>query len=129
MNAGTPTTLDERLADARPPGHASGSSIHYSTVSMVVNGYEGRTFYLDLRPVADLLGFDAAVIGWERNAITVRRAGEKPDREGIVWVTNVYRDPKLWAEAVLALAPPERWTTQNPMLLPRTHRSRKETIP
>ena len=126
MTARPPTTLAQRLAAARPTDHACGSSIHFSTVSMVVDGYEGRTFYLDLRPVADLLGFDSAVVGWERNAITVRRTGEKPDRDGIVWVTHVYPDPERWATAVLALAPPERWTTQNPMLLPRTHRSRKD---
>ncbi len=49
----------------------------------------------------------------------MRRKGGEPDRDGIVWVTDVYRDPKEWAEAVLALAPPERWTDQNPLFPPR----------
>ncbi len=59
----TTITLAKRLAEVRPHGTGPGSSIHYSTVSMVVSGHHGRRFYLDLRPVADLLGFDYAVIG------------------------------------------------------------------
>ena len=104
----TPANLAERLAQVRPHDPGSGSSIHYSTVSMVVNGHDGRYFYLDLRPVADLLGFDYAVIGRDWNAITARRKGGEPDRDGIVWVTDVYRDPERWAAAVLTLAPPDR---------------------
>ena len=120
----TPVTLAERLAEVRPHGPGCGSSIHYSTVCMVVNGHDGRYFYLDLRPVAGLLGFDYAVVGRDWNAITVRRKGGEPDRDGIVWVTDVYRDPEEWATAVLALAPPERWTTRHPIFTHRTHQTR-----
>lgn len=127
MTVGTPVTLAQSLARVRPRETGPGSSIHYSTVCMVANGHHGRRFYLDLRPVADLLGFDHAVIGRDWNAITVRRKGGEPDRDGIVWVTDVYPDPERWAAAVLALAPPERWTTQNPIFPPRTHRKDKES--
>lgn len=121
MTGRNSVTLAERLAEVRPHGTSPASGIHYSTVCMVVNGRHGRYFYLDLRPVAVLLGFDCAVIGLDWNAITVRRKGGEPDHDGIVWVTEVYRDPEAWARAVLTLAPPERWSTRDPIFPPRPH--------
>ena len=71
----TPATLAQTLAHVRPYETGSGSNIHYSTLCIVANGHHGRHFYLDLRHVADLLGFDYAVIGRDWNAITMRRKG------------------------------------------------------
>lgn len=107
-------TLADRLLDYRAPDPIwDPRQLHYSSVSAAANA-RGLLF-ADLSEVGALLGFDCAVIGREYNAITVRRNQGEPDESGVIWHTVIHPDPEARAKAVLTLAPPQRWSANNPL--------------